>query len=405
MTTKHILDGYKVLDLTHVLAGPSATRLLAEMGAEVIKIEVPPAGDVGRRLPYLKNGRSVYYVQQNRGKKSLCLDVKCEQGRQIVHELVKKVDIVIENFAPGVVARLGVGWEQVHAINPGVIMCSISAFGQHGPMAALPGFDYIAQAYSGVTGMIGERDGPPYFPMLGLGDVNTGAHAAAAIGYALLHREKTGEGQYLDISLLDTYFHAHEINVQMCSATGGAEEPTRSGTHHYAVTPLGLFKGEKHYIFVIALESQWPALCEVMGRMDLVEDPRYATNGDRVAHADDVNGIIQGWFDSLPSDKEILRRLEGHRIPCAPVLSISETMAQPHLAERGTIRTVSDPVVGDVQLPGMPLRFSLFPHNIPLQAAYLGQHNEAVLSETLGYSADRIAQLRGAGVIFSDPAT
>ena len=405
MTAKHILSGYKVLDFTHVLAGPTATRMLVEMGAEVIKLELPPVGDVGRRLPYIKNGRSVYYVQQNRGKKSLCLNAKCDEGRAIIDELIKDVDVVVENFAPGVAERLGIGWGKVHGINPSAVMCSISAFGQQGPMSALPGFDYIAQAYSGVTGMIGEPGGPPYFPMLGLGDVNTGVHAAAAIGFALLHREKTGEGQYLDISLLDTYFHAHELNVQVYSASGGEQEPTRCGTHHYAVTPLGLFKGKQHYIFIIALDPQWPSLCEAMGRMDLVEDPLYATNAERIKRPDDVIKIIEDWLDSFPSDDEIFRVLEDRRIPCAPVLSISETMAQPHLTERGTLRTVSDPVVGDVQLPGMPLRFSSFPNNIPLEAAYLGQHNEAILSGTLGYSTAKIEALRQAGVLYSDPST
>jgi crotonobetainyl-CoA:carnitine CoA-transferase CaiB-like acyl-CoA transferase len=191
----------------------------------------------------------------------------------------------------------------------------------------------------------------------------------------------------------------------MYSASGGEVEPTRCGTHHYAVTPLGLFKAKDHYIFIIALDPQWASLCEAMGRADLIEEPGFATNAERNERPDEVIAIIQDWLDSMPSYDAIFRALEEKRVPCAPILSISETMAQPHLTERGTLRTVSDPVVGDVQLPGMPLRFSSFPNNIPLEAAHLGQHNAAVLSDTLGYSTAKIEQLRQDGVLHSDPST
>ena len=185
---KHLMNGYRVLDMTHVLAGPSATRLFAEMGAEVIKIEFPPDGDITRALPAIKEGRSAYFAQQNRGKRSVCLDVKTTEGKQVLRDLIKISDVFVENFAPGVINRLGFSWEDVKIINPKIIMCSISAFGQEGELSALPGFDYIAQAYSGIMGMIGEKDGPPMFPMAGIGDVMTGAHAACAVGFALLHR-------------------------------------------------------------------------------------------------------------------------------------------------------------------------------------------------------------------------
>ncbi|MEQ8660944.1 MAG: CoA transferase, partial [Gammaproteobacteria bacterium] len=263
---KHVLNGYRVLDMTHVLAGPTATRLMAEMGAEVVKVEFPPLGDVSRGLPGHRNGRSAYYVQQNRGKYSLCLNVKAPEGQAVIRELITRSDVFIENFAPGVIGRLGFSWEQVHALNPKLVMCSISAFGQQGELSALPGFDYIAQAYSGIMGMIGEPGGPPSFPMAGIGDVMTGVHAAAAIGFALLHRERGGEGQYLDISLLDAYTHCHELNIQYYSMTDGAVVPTRSGHHHFAVCPLGLFKARQGYVCIIALQPQWPAVCRAIGR-------------------------------------------------------------------------------------------------------------------------------------------
>jgi len=400
---KNLLEGFKVLDFTHVLAGPTATRLMVEMGAEVIKVEFPPVGDISRLLPTIRNGRSAYFVQQNRGKKSLCLNLKTPAGKAIVHDLIREVDVVIENFSPGVAARLGIGWDEVHAINPRAVMCSISAFGQSGPLSSLPGFDYIAQAYAGVTAMIGEPDDAPMLPMLGLGDVNTGVHAACAIGYALLHRERGGEGQYLDISLLDAYTHCHEINVAMYSMTG--HSPSRAGNHHYAVCPLGLFKGQSRYLCIITLDNQWPALCKAMGRPELASDPRFNTNANRVAHASEVIGLIQSWVDAIGNDDEVLRLLEDAHVPCAPILTIRELVEHPHMQQRGTVRAVEDPKLGHAVFPGMPLRFSGFPHNVPLEAASLGASNDEVLTGVLGYSADKIAGLVAEGVLFSNPET
>ncbi|MBI4694907.1 MAG: CoA transferase [Gammaproteobacteria bacterium] len=402
---KHILTGFKVLDFSHVLAGPSATRIMAEMGADVIKVETPTLGDLSRLLPVFKNGRSAYYLQQNRGKRSICVNLKEEEGKAIIRELLKQVDVVMENFAPGVIGRLGFGWEQVHALNPRAVMCSISAFGQQGPLANLPGYDYIAQAYSGVTSMIGEPDGAPSLPMLGIGDVMTGVHAACAIGYALLHRERGGLGQYLDISLLDSYFHCHEINVQVYSASGGQTVPTRCGHHHFAVTPLGLFKAREHYICIIALDQQWPGVCRAIGRPELAADERYDKNLKRVERSAEVNAMIQAWMDSMPSDDAILKALEAERIPVAPVRTIAEAVNEPHLRDRGTVRAITDPKFGSLEVPGMPLRFSGFPNNIPLDAAYLGEHNAEILSSVLGYSAERIDTLAQNGVLYANPET
>lgn len=402
---KHLLNGYRVLDMTHVLAGPTATRLMAEMGAEVIKVEFPPLGDVSRALPAIRDGRSAYYVQQNRGKYSLCMNAKDEAAKTVLRELIAKSDVFIENFAPGVIGRLGFSWEQVQAINPNIVMCSISAFGQEGELSALPGFDYIAQAYSGIMGMIGDPDGAPSFPMAGIGDVMTGVHAACAIGFALLHRERGGAGQYLDISLLDAYTHCHELNVQLYSMTNGEVEPTRSGHHHYAVCPLGLFKGRDTYICIIALQPQWAGVCRAIGRPELIEDKRYDTNEKRVAAADDVIRIVQDWLDQQTSDAAILAALEAERVPCSPVLSIGDLVNHPHMRERGTIRTVQDAKLGAVDMPGMPLHFSAFEHNVDLAAAALGEHNHAVLHDVLGYDEERIAQLAQSGVLFSNPDT
>ncbi|MGH7916213.1 MAG: CaiB/BaiF CoA transferase family protein, partial [Candidatus Binataceae bacterium] len=267
---KHVLDGYRVLDFTQIVAGPTCTLMLAEMGAEVIKIELAPAGDPVWVAPVMIDGRSGYFVQHNRGKKSMCIDVKRPAGLALVKELVPKADVLVENFAPGVIGRLGLDYPVVRELNPHVVMCSISAFGQSGPLSREPGYDYLGAAYSGVVSMGGEANGPPYVMMVALGDVSTGAHAMGAICAALLYRERHGRGQYLDISLLDTYAHYHEASFEMFSLSKGAIQPSRSGQHSWYAVPAGIFKAKDKYIIIIApLEAQWRALCQAMGRPEL----------------------------------------------------------------------------------------------------------------------------------------
>jgi crotonobetainyl-CoA:carnitine CoA-transferase CaiB-like acyl-CoA transferase len=397
---RHVLDGYKVLDFTQVLAGATCTRLLAEMGAEVIKIELAPNGDFSRGFGAFRDGRSAYYIQQNRGKKSVCVDAKKPAGLEILRALVPKVDVLVENFAPGAIGRMGLGWDEVRKRNPKIVMCSISAFGQTGPLSALPGFDYIAQAYAGVTHMIGDPDGAPSLPMLGLGDVSTGTHAMGAIAAALLYRERTGEGQFLDISILDSYFHCHEMNVQMYSASQGTIQPKRSGTQHPQICPAGVFRGKQGYLVIMAfLDHHWAELCRIMGRPELGKDPRYATNAARVEHRQEVVRIIEEWLASTESDEAAAAALQQSRIPVAPVLSIAQAVAHPHLRQRGTVRTIRDRIFGEFEAPGFPLRFSAFPERLPLEAAVLGEHNAEVLSRQLGYSQERIRALETEGVL------
>jgi CoA:oxalate CoA-transferase len=397
---RHVLDGYRVLDFTQVLAGPAATRLLVEMGAEVIKVELAPTGDFSRNFPFLRDGRSAYYVQQNRGKKSFCVDVKRPEGLAIIHELIPKVDVLIENFAPGAIARMGLSHEVVRRINPRIVMCSISAFGQTGPLSAEPGYDYIAQAYAAVTYMIGDPDGAPSIPMLGLGDVATGAHAVAAIVAALLHRERTGEGQYLDISILDSYFHCHELNVQIYSNSKGAVKPKRSGTQHPQICPTGVFRARDGYLIVMAfLDHQWRALCELMGSPELAQDPRFATNAARLENRDEVVARIEGWLASMPSIEAAMEALRKARIPNAPVLSIEQAVNHPHHRARGTVRTIGDRFLGEFEAPGFPLRFSAYPDRLPLDAPVLGENNGEILSTVLGYEAERIAALEASGIL------
>ncbi len=400
---RHVLDGYKVLDFTQYVAGPTATLMMAEMGAEIIKVELAPNGDPSRRLPTVKDRRSGYFVQHNRGKQSLCLDARTSEGKAILRELIARIDVVVENFAPGVIGRLGFGYEEVSRLNPRAVMCSVSSFGQKGPLSALTGYDWSGAAYGAVAHMIGEPDGAPTVPQVALGDVSTGVHAMGAIACALLARERTGKGQYLDIALLDTYFHYHEAGVQMASLSGGSFAPRRSGRHSYYVAPAGVFRAREGYIILFAIEDhQWGALCELIGRPELARDERFATSAARVKRVAEVIALIEGWFASMPSDEAAMAALRERRIPHAPVLTVEEAMRHPHLRERGTIRRVRDRILGEFELPGFALRFSDYAP-LELEAPLLGEHNAAVLGRHLGYSPERVGELERQGILHSAP--
>jgi len=395
----HVLDGYRVVDFSQVLAGPTVTRLMAEMGAEVIKVELPPGGDRSRGLPLLRDGRSGYFVQQNRGKKSLCVDLKTTAGHAIVRDLVAKADVMVENFAPGVIGRVGFDYETVRAFNPRLVMCSISLCGQSGPMAFKPGFDHIGASLAGVLDMTGEADGPPVMNTMGVGDISTGVHGLSAVLAALLYRERSGKGQWVDVSLVDTYFHYHDMSAQVMSLSGGAMKPRRSGGHHYLVTPGGIFKSREGYIFVVALDHQWADLCRTIGRPDMVNDPRFKTNPARTQNAKELIRTIENWLQAQSSDEEAIKRLDENRVPNAPVLSVEQAARHPQLRARRTIRKIQDRILGEFEVPGFPLRFSEFPETLTLEAPFLGEHNTEILRDDLGYSAAQIGELEAAGVL------
>lgn len=401
---RHLLDGYKILDFTHFVAGPTTTRLMAGMGAEIIKVEMAPHGDRAREFDYIRDQRSAFFVQQNRGKKSLCVDLRKREGIALVKQLVPKVDVVIENFAPGVISNMGLGYTVLKAINPGIVMCSISALGQTGPLANDAGFDFIGQAYAGITSLIGEEQGPPYMPMVAIGDVSAGAHAMGAIACALLHRERTGEGQYIDVSLLDTYFHCQTIGVQLYSASQGAREMKASGLHHSLACPAGVFRGKKWWIIILAMtDKQWISVCEAIGRPELSKDSRYARARDRAQRRGEIIRAIEDWLAAMPSDEASIEALRSNRVPVAPVLSVREAMEHPHLVARGTVRTINDPILGEFKIPGFPLRFSGFPEELEFDAPMLGEHNAPVLGKYLGYSPDRVVELETSGVLHRAP--
>lgn len=401
MNNKHIMDGYRVLDFTQVIAGPTTTRLMAEMGAEIIKVELGPAGDLTRGLPIKKNGRSSYFLQQNRGKKSLCINPKTDKGREILEKLVGKCDVLIENFSVGAIGRLGFAYERVKELNPAIIMCSISGFGQTGPLSSKPGYDGVAAAYGGILDNIGDPDGYPAFPQLSIGDGGTGVHALAAISIALLYRERTGEGQFLDISLLDSYFHLHEMAVQSYSASNGEFKPKRSGPLHCLLHPLGVFKGkgDDEYYFMTIFPENWPEFCSLLDKPEYADDPRYNTNEARMENRQAVTDLIEDWLCAQPGREVILDKFEKARIAIGPVLSVPEAMEHPHFVERRIIRKVPDRCFGEIDIPGMPLRFSKFPEELSLEAPFLGEHNGIILSELLSMNDDEIDALSAEGVL------
>ena len=406
-----MLKGYRVLDLTQYVAGPTCTRILAELGAEVIKVELAPYGDRGRLFgdrpldPELKKtSQSTYNLQHNHSKKSFAVDFKQERGRALIKALVPKVDVLVENFAPGVMQRAGLDYETLRETNPGLVMCSISLAGQTGPLSDKPGYDYMGAAYAGVTSTIGEADRAPAMVPIAVGDSATGVTAAMAVGFALLHRERTGEGQYLECSLVDTYFNMHEVNIPKASLRGAKFAPNRAGSIHPDGGPTGLFRyKDEQFIAIAAMPHQWPPITKAMGRPELAEDPRFSTPRARRDNKDALKDVIEAWLGTFASREEALTALEAERVPCAPVLTLHEAMAHPHLRERGTVRRVRDPEIGEFDIPGLAAKFSRWPGPDEIKADRLGEHNEEVLHDLLALSEEEIAQLYADQVVVRDP--
>jgi CoA:oxalate CoA-transferase len=406
-----MLTGYRVLDITQFVAGPTCTRIMAELGADVIKVELAPFGDRGRasgdkpRQGKLKAcSQSTYYFQHNHSKKSLAVDIKQARGRDLIRAMVPKVDVVVENFAPGVMARAGLGYEDLRALHPALIMCSISLAGQTGPLSQKPGFDYMAAAYAGITASIGEADRGPAQFTTAIGDSATGMTAAMAIGFALLHRERTGEGQHIECSLIDTYFHMHEVNVPKAALRGPSFAPKRAGSLHPDGGPTGIFrcKGDE-FIAIMVMPYQWTQCVAAMGLPELLTDPRFESPRARRDNNEALRAIIEQWLSTFPNRDAAVAALEAQRVPCAPVLSLRDAMEHPHLRERGTMRRVKDRAIGEFDIPGLPVKFSRWPERTSVEADLLGEHNEPVLRELLGLSDAEIALLYAEKIIVRDP--
>lgn len=394
------LEGVRVLDFTQYLAGPSCTRLLAELGAEIVKVEMAPNGDPARGGVPRRNKRAGSYVQQNRGKRSICVDLRRPEGLALVRELVPHVDVVTENHSAGVMERRGLGYRDLSAINPGIIMVSVSGFGQTGPLAHKTAFDYIAQAYSGLMHLTGDPDGPPTPTGMALADCNAGFHAFAGLGYALYRRTRTGRGCHIDVSMVEALFHMQEQAVHAPSMDPD-ERVTRQGSHYATLSPAGVFRGPEGWIAILCTQGQIQGLWDAMERPELADDERFGPAMARVEHRNALTAEIEAWMATFDSDRVILDRLDAHRVPCAPVLDPADARDEPFFVERRAVRQVTDPRVGTIDIPGFPIKFSDAPPEPELEVHALGQDNRAVLSGILGYDEAAIDQLEAEGIIAS----
>lgn len=394
------LEGVRVLDFTQYLAGPACTRLLAEMGADVIKVEVAPSGDPTRKGVPRRNGRAGVFIQQNRGKRSLCVDLRRPEGVELVRQLIPRVDVVVENYSPGVMARRGLGYDTLSELNPGLIMASISGFGQTGPYADRTCFDFIAQAMSGMMHMTGEPDGPPTFVGVGVGDVNAGVHAFAAIGHALFRRERTGKGTHIDVSMVDALFHMQEYAVHAPSMSEDIV-PHRQGRHYQPVAPAGTYKAPEGWIVILCTDNQVDGLWAAMGHPEYAQDPRFCDNNVRLENRAELTELIEAWMASLPSDEAVLATLAAHRVPAGPVLSPAEAADHPYFQGRDMVRQISDPLAGDLAIPGFPIKFADAPPDVDLATAALGQHNREVLADLAGLDEEAVAALEAEGILAS----
>ncbi len=401
MEKRRILEGIRVIDMTQYLAGPTVTRMMAEMGADIIKIEQAPGGDPSRQYAIVNDaGRSGYFVQQNRGKKSLCLDFDHPKGKDILLRLLSSADVFVENYGPGVMERRGLHWDSMKELNPRLIMASISGFGRDSSMSDRPAFDMIAQAYSGSMHMTGDPEGPPMPVGQSIADVMTGVHAVTAIGYSLFHRERTGQGQFVDIAMVDSLFHSQELAVQGPSLTGMKWKPKRSGHRSRINSPLGAFKGPEGWIVIQCMDAQWPRFTEAIGQPELLTDPRFSNLIGRTKNREELNSIIEKWMEGFETDQAILDILAAARVPSGPVLAPYDAIGHPYFESRGAIREINDPLLGALHIPGDPLHFSDFPDPLDLVAPTLGQHNENIL-ESLGFTTEEINQLGESDVIMS----
>ena len=402
-----MLEGLKVVDFTQYVAGAGVTRMLAELGADIIKVELPGVGDPGRLLPVqVGKDRGGLFVQHNRGKKSLCVNWNEPDGVELLFELAGKVDIVAENFASAdVMTRRGLGYDAIQKVNPSVLYLSVSCFGRTSAWAGKPGYDYIAQAASGIMHMNGEPDGSPMFVSTAIADGIGAVHGFAALGYALYCRERTGQGQFLDIAMVDSLFHLHEFHVSAPHLSNGLVNPKRYGAHSPYAFPAGVFRGPEGWIVILGLDLQWPSFCACIGQPGLVDDARYAAGMERGANRNDLVPLVDAWMATFATDQAVLDELERFHVPAAPVLSIEDAHDHPHFKSRDMVRWVVDDELGELPIPGFPFKFSQNPELPDLRAAALGQHTDQVLRDDLGLSDERIAQLHQAGVVHGpDPS-
>jgi formyl-CoA transferase len=392
------LTGFRILDLSRVLAGPYCSMLLGDLGAEVIKVERPGSGDDTRAWgPPFAGEESAYYLCANRNKKSITVNLKTSAGQEIIRQLARSSDVLIENYKVGELASLGLGYEQLQPLNPQLVYCSITGYGQNGPDKDLPGYDFIIQGRGGVMSITGEADGEPMKVGVAVVDITTGLFAANAIQAALLARAKSGVGQAIDIALLDAQV-AWLANVASSYLVSG-QRPKRFGNAHPTIVPYQTFRArDGFFCLAVGNDAQWQKLCEVLQRTDLAEDARFQTNPARVQHRELLIPLLQEVF----ATGEIsfwLREIAKAGIPCGPVQTLDQVFVDPQVIAREMIWALNHPTAGKVRLVGSPLKFSDTPVTPQRHPPLLGEHTDEVLTTVLGYSAEQVAQLREQGVV------
>jgi crotonobetainyl-CoA:carnitine CoA-transferase CaiB-like acyl-CoA transferase len=395
---KGSLDGLVVLDLTRVLSGPYCTMMLADLGARVIKIEQPGRGDDTRAWgPPFAGSESAYFLSINRNKESVTLNLKHERGRELVMRLLERADVLIENFRPGAMARLGLDYERLSSRWPRLVYCSISGFGQAGPRRDEPGYDAVVQAEGGLMSITGPGDGPPFRLGVAVADIVTGMFAAQGITAALLARERTGRGQFVDIAMLDSTVALLTYQASSYFATGVS--PVRMGNRHPSIVPYENFAAaDGDFVLSVGNDAIWQSFCRVTGLDELAHDPRFATNAARVEHYDDLKPILDGRLRTR-SRREWIGALLVAGVPCGAVRNAGEVLGDPQLEHRGMIAPVDHATEGRINVLGSPLKLSETPASVREAPPTLGQHTESVLSRDLGLSKQEIAGLRASGVI------
>ena len=392
------LDGIKVLDLSRVLAGPWATMTLGDLGAEIWKIEQPGAGDDTRGwMPPSVEGISTYYLGANRNKKSLTIDIGTDEGREIIVALARKADILVENFRPASLRKFKLTYEDLKAINPRLIVCSISGYGRGHELEERPGYDFIIQAESGFMAITGERDGEPMRLGVAFIDLVTGMNAVQAVLAALYMRERTGEGQWLDIGLNDSALFLLANVASGYLNTG--KEHGRYGNAHPSIAPYQIFAcSDGRIAIAVGTEEQFRRFCRVIGLAHLSDDPRYATNRKRTEHRDTLLPLLEQHFASL-SLPALLAELRAASVPAGEVRSVGQALTSDIAALRQSVVSVPAPTIGSFRSVRSPLRMSASPSREPTPPPAIGQHTDAVLAEHLGFGPEQIERLRSSGAI------
>ncbi len=400
------LHGLRIFDLSRVLAGPSCTQLLGDLGADVIKIERPGAGDDTRGWgpPFLtgpdgeETGESAYFLSTNRNKRSLTLDIAQPEGAALARQLIRRCDVLVENFKTGGLKKYGLAYADLSDENPGLIYCSITGFGQTGPYAARPGYDFLIQGMGGIMSVTGQPDGEPMKVGVAIADLMTGMYASSAILAALHHREKSGRGQYIDLALLDTQM-AWLANQGLNYLTSGVA-PGRLGNEHPNIVPYKVLPcTDGHFILAVGNDRQFQAFCKFAGAPELAEDARFQTNAARVRNREALYELIVDITQGMPQDAWV-EGLTAAGVPCGPVNTIDQAFAHPQVQARDMEIKMTHPATGDeVSLIGNPIKYSETTADYRRPPPMLGQHTRGVLEELLGLGAAEVAALREKGVV------